>query len=378
MAQCLIGLGSNLGDRTAQLNQAAELLCGHPQIQCEGRSAHHTTRPVGGPPGQDWFLNAAIRITTQLPPQQLLAAARAVEQQMGRKRRERWGPREIDIDILLYEQEVLVTADLIVPHPRMAVRRFVLEPAREVAADMLHPRIGWTVAELLQRLTTPPYYVAIVGINPRQTLNLAQAAAEIAGVRPLLDPLLAVAELPEDTSQDELVAREERVIARRRDQLLGLWTGSPKTGSPNTASQKSASQKSACQASPQDWYVSNYWLPQSMAVARAWLQGAARQQVEQACELAVRQVPLPHCVIFLDTVPDHPGAAASGAAASGAAASGADRPGAQALSRTRDALLMRELAHQAACRGQGPVVHVPGGNLQLAITELTAAIDAMR
>ena len=97
-----------------------------------------------------------MRITTQLPPQQLLAAVRAVEQQMGRKRRERWGPREIDIDILLYDQEVLATAELIVPHPRMAVRRFVLEPASEVAADMLHPLIGWTVAELLQRLTTPP------------------------------------------------------------------------------------------------------------------------------------------------------------------------------------------------------------------------------
>ena len=107
---------------------------------------------------------------------------------MGRQRRERWGPREIDIDILLYDQEVLATAELIVPHPRMAVRRFVLEPASEVAADMLHPLIGWTVAELLQRLTTPPHYVAIAGIDARQTMSLAQTAAQISGVHLLLDP----------------------------------------------------------------------------------------------------------------------------------------------------------------------------------------------
>ena len=153
---------------------------------------------------------------------------------------------------------------------------------------------------------------------------------------------------PEDTSPNEIAAREERVITSRRDQLLGLWT--------------------TARSSPQDWYVSNYWLPQSMALARAWLQGAARQQVEQACELAARQVPLPHCVVFLDRSPDH---RFRGRRGRSAGRSGSRRDAATSA-------VMRELAHQASHRGQGPVVHVPGGDLRLALTELTAAIDAMR
>lgn len=348
MAQCLIGLGSNLGDRAAQLDRAAELFCGYPQIHCAGRSTYHATRPIGGPPGQDPFLNAALRITTDLSPWQLLVAARDVEQQMGRHRRERWGPREIDIDILLYDHEVLAGEELCVPHPRMAVRRFVLEPATEVGPDMIHPLTGWTVAELLQRLTTPPHYVAIAGVDARQTMNLAVTAAQISGAHPLLDPVPAVTWPQVDTSPHEIALGEERVIAGRRDQLVGLWA--------------------TARSSPHAWYVSNYWLPQSSAVARAWLHGDVRQQVEQACELAARQVPSPHCVVFLDAARENRVSEADATALPAAA----DPAG------SRAALFARELARQASLPGQPPVVHVPRGDLRLALTELTATIDAMR
>ena len=148
MAECLIGLGSNLGDRAAQLDEACQLLCGHPQIRGVSAAARFMpTPPIGGPAGQDPFLNAALRVTTSLSPAAALAAVRDVEQQLGRERRERWGPRAIDIDILLYDQRVVETDELVLPHPRMAVRRFVLAPACEVAADMVHPATGWTMAQ---------------------------------------------------------------------------------------------------------------------------------------------------------------------------------------------------------------------------------------
>ena len=107
MVDCLLGLGSNVGDRTAQLDAAVQLICGHPQIRCVGTSRYHATRPVGGPSGQDAFLNAALRIRTTLAVDELFVVLQDVEQRLGRRRLERWGPRTIDIDILLYGLETV-------------------------------------------------------------------------------------------------------------------------------------------------------------------------------------------------------------------------------------------------------------------------------
>jgi 2-amino-4-hydroxy-6-hydroxymethyldihydropteridine diphosphokinase len=348
MAECLIGLGSNLGDRSAQLERACQLLCGHPRIHCGGRSTFHPTPPIGGPTGQGPFLNAALRVTTSLSPQQLLAAARRVEQQVGRERRERWGPRVIDIDVLLYDQRVEETDELVLPHPRMALRRFVLAPACEVASHMVHPSTGWTVAELLHRLDEPPHYVAIAGIDAGQTMNLAATSARVSGAHLLLDPLPP--RYPPDLGDVETTSgrHELRALAARREQLSGL--------------------SAAAHPSSTDWHVCDYWLPQSLAVARAWLDGPARRQVERACVLATRQVPPPHCVVCLAT-PSAGVDAAAGAHGSQAAPS---------APRYSAATLARELSHQASLPGQGPILRIPGGDLRLALTELTAAIDAMR
>src|SRR5687768_15249070 len=163
MGTALVGLGSNLGDRAAALAKAVELLKGEPLIRVEGISSFRPSKPAGGPEGQSEFLNAAARLETSLPPEELLARLLAIEDQMGRVREERWGPRLIDLDLLLYDRVELKTPTLELPHPRMCYRRFVLEPAAEIAGEMLWPVNGWSVARLARNLDTSAKYIALAG-----------------------------------------------------------------------------------------------------------------------------------------------------------------------------------------------------------------------
>ena len=141
MPECLLGRGSNVGDRARQLDLAIQHLRGCPRVVWRAASGYHQTRPVGGPAGQADFLNAAVRVATDLRPPQVLAWVKHVEQELGRAPSERWGPRSIDIDVLLYDLLVMSTNDLVVPHPRMAVRRFVLEPACEIGRASCRERV---------------------------------------------------------------------------------------------------------------------------------------------------------------------------------------------------------------------------------------------
>jgi 2-amino-4-hydroxy-6-hydroxymethyldihydropteridine diphosphokinase len=151
-----IGLGSNLGERAAQLDRALELLRLQPGIAVERVSSYHETEPVGGPPGQGNYLNAAAQLRTDLEAAALLQALLAVERDMGRVRTERWGPRLIDLDLLLYGTAALEMhtpeLDLIVPHPRLHERSFVLEPLVEIAPLAVHSVLQSTAADLLRRL----------------------------------------------------------------------------------------------------------------------------------------------------------------------------------------------------------------------------------
>jgi 2-amino-4-hydroxy-6-hydroxymethyldihydropteridine diphosphokinase len=160
MATALVGLGSNLGDRAAALEKAIELLKLEPQIRVEAVSRFRQSNPAGGPEGQREFLNAAARLETSLSPEELLARLLAIEDQIGRVREEAWGPRVIDLDLLLYDRVEMKTPALELPHPRMCYRRFVLEPAAEIAAEMVWPVNGWTVAKLLRSLNSTARYVA--------------------------------------------------------------------------------------------------------------------------------------------------------------------------------------------------------------------------
>ncbi|MDE3204175.1 MAG: 2-amino-4-hydroxy-6-hydroxymethyldihydropteridine diphosphokinase [Acidobacteriota bacterium] len=130
--RAFLGLGSNLGDRRAYLKAAIDRL---PDVVAV--SQLYETDPVGGPPGQGAFLNCVVELRTALTPRELLAEAQAAEAAAARLRIERWGPRTLDVDVLLVGDDVVEEADLVVPHPRMWERGFVLVPLADLAPELV-------------------------------------------------------------------------------------------------------------------------------------------------------------------------------------------------------------------------------------------------
>lgn len=142
----LLGLGANLGEPAAQIREAIRQLS--LMVRVGDMSSLYLTEPVGGPE-QPSYINAVCSVRTGLTPAALLALCRAVEERLGRRRGRRDEPRTIDIDLLAYDDLVLSTDELTLPHPRMHERAFVLRPLREIAPDWLHPVRQMTAAEML-------------------------------------------------------------------------------------------------------------------------------------------------------------------------------------------------------------------------------------
>jgi 2-amino-4-hydroxy-6-hydroxymethyldihydropteridine diphosphokinase len=140
-----LSLGSNVGDREAQLRDAQARLGAVGRVVAV--SSFYETEPVEFTE-QPWFLNCVVALETTNTPQELMAAILRMEEEMGRRRLQKKGPRSIDIDILLFDDVILDSKDLTIPHPAMHQRRFVLEPLAEIAAETLHPLLKKTIREL--------------------------------------------------------------------------------------------------------------------------------------------------------------------------------------------------------------------------------------
>ena len=147
-----VGLGSNLGDRMAYINGAIVAIGRTPGLTVRKVSALQETAPVGGPPGQRAYLNAVTLLETELEPLELLGVLQQIEVQFGRERTVRWGERTLDLDLLLFEDRVLRTPELCVPHPRIRMRRFVLEPLVEMAPEAVDPETRRPFAQILAEL----------------------------------------------------------------------------------------------------------------------------------------------------------------------------------------------------------------------------------
>ena len=147
-----IGIGSNLGDKVSQCEEAISDILKADRHKLLARSSLFKTKPIGYT-SQDWFINAVIKIETDLDPFELLQNLKGIESLLGRKETVRWGPRTIDLDILFFDEKEIQTDELQIPHPRLQERQFVLIPLAEIDRHLIHPVLKKSIGDLLRNIT---------------------------------------------------------------------------------------------------------------------------------------------------------------------------------------------------------------------------------
>jgi 2-amino-4-hydroxy-6-hydroxymethyldihydropteridine diphosphokinase len=151
MKTAYIGIGSNVGDSQRNCHEAIERIGASDGCRVISASAFYLTEPVGNK-NQEWYVNGVVSISTAMRARDLLNALLQVEANMGRVRTVKWGPRIIDLDILLFGQDIIDEIDLKIPHPMMHLRKFVMAPVAEIAPEIIHPVLGKTMTELLMEI----------------------------------------------------------------------------------------------------------------------------------------------------------------------------------------------------------------------------------
>ncbi|MEA1950900.1 MAG: 2-amino-4-hydroxy-6-hydroxymethyldihydropteridine diphosphokinase [Planctomycetota bacterium] len=353
MARCLIGLGSNLGDRRAALSTAISRFEQDARLFLVAKSRWRETKPAGGPDGQPKFLNGAAIVETSLPPRDVLDLLEQIENEQGRKREATWGPRQIDLDLLLYNEEKVQTPRLTVPHPRMAWRRFVLEPAAEIAGQMVHVETGWTIARLLGHLNSAHNYVAIAGPIGVGKTHLARQIVEKTSARMVAEELDAgrlerFYHNPSGTAWEtelEFLRQRARLLAADRPE----WSDRGQL------------------------VVSDFWFDQSAAFAKVWLDEKDFRQFRSRWEEVRASVVKPKLTVVLS----EPAAA--------------HKPGDWLFERVKRrgrayeanlsaevlGKIARAVSRQADEPDLGPQLKMSAENPQAVLNEVLAAIEAM-
>jgi 7,8-dihydro-6-hydroxymethylpterin-pyrophosphokinase len=235
---------------------------------------------VGGPAGQSPFLNAAVLIDTPLAPERLLDEVGKIERDLGRRRTEHWGPRPIDLDLLFYDDLVVASNRLQLPHPRMAWRRFVLAPSVEVAPTMRHPTIGWTVRQLLDHLDTATAYIAIAGPAGAGRAGLARAVAAQLGGKLITDPVSPDARRSDQDKSYGFGVDAEIEFAKRRAEILHVHSPMWMEGCP--------------------FWISDFWLGQSAANLWALSDESRRDSLIERWRHVTRHACPPKLTVLLD------------------------------------------------------------------------------
>jgi len=287
MPKVYLALGSNMGEKARHIIKAFIEIDNLPRTKVKRISQIMTSAPEGGPPEHEDYMNGACLIETELSPQELLGHLAQIEKKEGRIRGPKWGPRPLDIDIIFYEDEIIETETLTIPHPRMHSRLFVLRPLLELAADFIHPALNKSIRQLTKELEGAAKFKIISVVGPIGA-GKSTAALELA-------LSLEVPFVPDP--EHELAGELMRFYRNRRENALELQRAFLHARSREllNLSEKVRGQPAVVLA---------FFMDNEQVFSRLTLTDAEKRIYEEEYEKASKEVPGPDLVIYLKASPE--------------------------------------------------------------------------